>query len=151
MKRINVVVGFLTVASLLSACAPNYQTVRTAGVETKIVTRGILVAQFRGPLNLEVMDLLPNKLRQKGFSATDSRLSSNPNASLKLEGDLVAEATNEPRPTKILGAEARLVDLKTGKVMLRYVFRAKNAAEVRTPELYANDIANLIANDVVQQ
>jgi hypothetical protein len=146
MKK-TLLIGFLALG--ITACAPSYQQDRallpTSG---SIEINGIAVGKFSGELNYDVQNEFVTALRVKGYKQViDTRLLTPQNIEVKVEGDTVTQRSNDPRPTKLEKGEARVYEMRTGRLLVKYNFVAEGPQQVRSPAEFARDIAALIAKD----
>ncbi len=148
MKK-TLLIGLLALA--VTACAPSYQQDRALLPSNgSIEVNGIAVGKFSGELNFDVQNEFVTALRAKGYKqVVDTRLLTPQNIEIKVEGDTVTQRTNDPRPTKLEKGEARVYELRTGKLLVKYNFVAAGPQQVRSPAEFARDIAALIAKDFV--
>jgi hypothetical protein len=135
----------------ITACTPTYTSTRelmpTGGT---VEITGIAVSKFSGDLSLEIQNELVVALRASGYKLViDARVLAPQGVEVKVEGDTVTQRTADPRPSKIEKGEARVIELRTGRTLMRYNFAAGNAAEVRSPADFARDLARLISRDFV--
>jgi hypothetical protein len=140
-------IGFLALA--VTACAPSYQQDRALlPSKGSIEINGIAVGKFSGELSYDVQNEFVIALRAQGYKQViDTRLLTPQNIEVKVEGDTVTQRTNDPRPTKLQKAEARVYEMRTGRLLVKYNFAAEGPQQVRSPAEFARDIATMIAKD----
>ena len=138
-------------AIVLVSCAPSYQQDRSILPSSgTIEINGVAVGKFGGDLSYEVQNELVEALRVKGYKqVVDANKFVPEGVEIKIEGDALAQRSNEPRPTKLEKGEVRVLEMRTGKLVTRYNFVSAGPQQVRSPAEFARDIAALIAKDFV--
>ena len=111
---------------------------------------GIAVGKFSGTLSYDVQNEFVVALRAQGYKqVVDASKAVPQGVEVKVEGDTLAARTTDPRPTKLEKGEARVLEARTGRLLVKYNFVAAGPQQVRSPAEFARDIAALIAKDFV--